>query len=160
MAYIRTRATKAGSISTTLVEAYRDDAGRPRQRILANLHGEPDLLSALGKLTAMRWTLLDQLEEPLEFFEDRREPTKGTGFVLHTARAVAKRNSRVAQINRHLDLIERDMAVIGKHCAASDKQIRAAAEAHKKRFLAALGKRMALGGATREADAKLRRLIR
>jgi hypothetical protein len=35
MAYVR---KQAGSLSTTLVEAYRDKSGRPRQRILANLH--------------------------------------------------------------------------------------------------------------------------
>jgi hypothetical protein len=35
MAYIKTRTTKAGSISTALVEAYRDEKGRPRQRLLA-----------------------------------------------------------------------------------------------------------------------------
>jgi hypothetical protein len=33
MAYVRTRATRAGTVSTTLVEAYRDETGRPRQRI-------------------------------------------------------------------------------------------------------------------------------
>jgi hypothetical protein len=40
MAYIRRRTSKAGAISTALVEAYRDGQGRPRQRLLANLHGE------------------------------------------------------------------------------------------------------------------------
>ena len=48
MAYVRKRTTKAGSVSTTLVESYRDETGRPRQRVLANLHGEPDTLRALA----------------------------------------------------------------------------------------------------------------
>jgi hypothetical protein len=50
MAYIRRRTTKAGSVSTALVESYRDEKGRPRQRLLANLHGEPDTTRALAKL--------------------------------------------------------------------------------------------------------------
>src|SRR6516164_9919101 len=54
MAYVRKRTTKAGSVSTMLVEAYRDKSGHPRQRILANMHGEPDTLRALAKLAAMR----------------------------------------------------------------------------------------------------------
>jgi len=57
MAYVRKRTTKAGSVSTMLVEAYRDKNGHPRQRILANMHGEPDTLRALAKLAAMREAL-------------------------------------------------------------------------------------------------------
>jgi hypothetical protein len=159
MPYIRTRKTKAGSISTTLVEAYRD-AGRPRQRVLANLHGEPDMLSALGKLAMMRRGLLNELERnPLETYE-ARESVKGAGFVLRTERAVAKHDARVAQIYRQLDAIDRDAAVIGRYCTASDDEIEAAAEAYRKRVLTALGKVMALGSAKREADAELRRLYR
>jgi hypothetical protein len=46
---VRKRTTKAGTVSTALVESYRDDQGRPRQRLIANLHGEPDPLRALAK---------------------------------------------------------------------------------------------------------------
>ena len=53
MAFVRTR-TRGDLISTALVEAYRNERGQPRQRLLANLHGEPDLLSALAKLAARR----------------------------------------------------------------------------------------------------------
>jgi hypothetical protein len=63
MAYVRKRTTRAGSVSTTLVEAYRDESGRPRQRVLANLHGEPDTLRALAKLAVIRDVLLEQREE-------------------------------------------------------------------------------------------------
>jgi hypothetical protein len=41
------RTTKAGTISTTLVEAYCDKQGRPHQRVLANLHGKPTALAAV-----------------------------------------------------------------------------------------------------------------
>jgi hypothetical protein len=51
MAYVRQRTTKTGAVSTALVESYRDAQGRPRQRLLANLHGEPDTLRALARLT-------------------------------------------------------------------------------------------------------------
>ena len=63
MAYVKTRTTSSGAISTALVEAFRDDKGRPRQRVLANLHGELDVLSALAKLAARRDALRKEHEE-------------------------------------------------------------------------------------------------
>jgi len=45
--------TKAGMLSTTLIEAYRDENGLPRQRVLANLRGETNTLRALAKLAVM-----------------------------------------------------------------------------------------------------------
>ena len=54
MPYVRSRTTKAGTPSTALVDAYRDKEGRPRQRLLASLHGEPTTLRALAKLAALR----------------------------------------------------------------------------------------------------------
>jgi hypothetical protein len=159
MAYIRTRTTKAGSISTTLVQAYRDHAGRPRQRILANLHGEPDLLRALAKLTLMHAALRDQLDNPLEFYE-RQQPTKGLGFLLHTQRAVVEHNAHIAQITCQLATIEHDAAVIAKHCNASDAEINAAADAHRKRWLQAFHETAALGLAKRAAEKILQRLGR
>ena len=54
MAYVRQRITKAGTVSTALVESYRDGQGEPRQRVLVNLHGEPDTLRALARLTVRR----------------------------------------------------------------------------------------------------------
>jgi hypothetical protein len=83
MAYVRKRTTKAGAPSTTLVEAYRDKSGRPRQRVLADLHGEPNILRALAKLAAKHSVLSEQREE------EHPEPSgKGAGFVLLTDRAL------------------------------------------------------------------------
>jgi hypothetical protein len=62
MPFIRKRSTKTGSISSTLVESYRDEAGRPRLRVLANLHGEPDTPSALAKLAVQRSDLREEKE--------------------------------------------------------------------------------------------------
>ena len=87
MAYVRKRTTKAGSPSTTLVEAYRDRRGRPRQRVLANLHGEPDTLRALAKLACMHEVLSEQR------MEEHAEPSKmGAGFVLVTERSLTEYN--------------------------------------------------------------------
>ncbi len=76
MPFVRRRTTKAGSVSTTLVEAYRDENGRPRQRILANLHGADTLLEALAKLSAQRERLRKEkaelepeLESAARFYE-------------------------------------------------------------------------------------------
>src|SRR5262245_25762544 len=63
MAYIVSRTTKAGTISTALVQSYRDEHGRPRRRILANMHGEPDTLRALAKLAVMRSRLSKEWDE-------------------------------------------------------------------------------------------------
>jgi hypothetical protein len=52
--------SKAGSVSTALIEAYRDKNGRPRQRVLANLHGEPTTLRALAKLAVTHDLLLEE----------------------------------------------------------------------------------------------------
>jgi hypothetical protein len=57
MPFVRTRTTQAGSLSTSLAETYRDGNGKRRYRILANLHGEPDTLSALAKLATRREAL-------------------------------------------------------------------------------------------------------
>jgi hypothetical protein len=66
MTYIRRRNTKAGSVSTALVESYRDEKGRPRQRLLANLHGEPDTVSALAKLEFKRDALRNERASDLK----------------------------------------------------------------------------------------------
>ena len=153
MAYIRQRTTKAGSVSTTLVESYRDEMGRPRQRILANLHGEPDTLRALAKL-AVTHDLLFRLRE-----EEHADPDKqGAGFVLITERALTKHNHRVAQINRQLAVIKRELAVIDKHCSASDDEFQEAVQRYKEGYCKAFEQSMGLAIARKQADAALRRM--
>jgi hypothetical protein len=152
MAFVRQRTTKTGSISTTLVESYRDQNGRPRQRILANLHGEPDTLQALVKLAAMRDTLLERLEE--EHAEPRN---RGEGFVLVSERALTKHNRRLAQC-RQLTTIERDMAAIGKHLPpVSDAELRQAARRYMEDYCRAVKRVMGLAVALKQAEAVLRR---
>ena len=63
MAFIRKRRTSSGNLSTALVEPYRDNAGRPRQRVLANLYGCETTLEALAKLSAQRHRLRQERKE-------------------------------------------------------------------------------------------------
>ena len=53
MAFVRTRTTAGGTVVTTLMESFRDEEGRPRQRTLANLHGAESVDQALARLTAV-----------------------------------------------------------------------------------------------------------
>ena len=140
MAYVRKRTTKAGSLSTTLVEAYRDKSGRPRQRVLANLHGEPDTLRALAKLAVNHDLLLKQREE-----EHAEPDNRGAGFVLVTERALTEHSRRLAQLDHQLAAIERDMAVIDKHLLpASDDEFQQAVQRYKREFCEAFERAVGL----------------
>jgi hypothetical protein len=154
MAYVRTRTTRTGAVSATLVEAYRNENGLPRQRTLANLHGEPDTLRALAKLAALHDILLS--EEQNEGAEPAKE---GAGFVMITDRALTKHSRRIAQINRQLAAIEREMAVISEHCTASDDALQEAVQRYKEDCCRAFEQVMGLGLARKQADAALRRKL-
>jgi hypothetical protein len=152
MAHVRKRTTKAGSVSTTFVESYRDETGRPRQRVLANLHGEPDTLRALAKLAVMHDVLSEQREE------EHAEPGKrGAGFVLVSERALTEHKHRIAQIDRRLVAIERDMAVIDKHCTAGDNDFQEAVRCYRQEYCRAFELALGLASARKQADAALRR---
>ena len=141
------------AVSTTLMESYRDEQGRPRQRVLANLHGEPDTLRALAKLALMHDALLQQREE------EYAEPGKrGAGFVLVTARALTRHNRRIAQIDRQLDSLEREMAAIDQHCSASDDEFEKAAQRYGKEYCKLVERVMGFAVASRQAKAALRRM--
>jgi hypothetical protein len=154
MAYVRTRTTKTGQVSTTLVESYRDESGRPRQRILTNLHGEPDLLRALAKLTAMHDTLLEELQEGAE------SSKLGTGFIMVSDRALAEYDHRTARIVRQLATIERDMAVINEHLPpVGDNEFQATVRRYKEDCGKALYRAMGLAMASKQANAAVRRKL-
>ena len=172
MAFVRTRGTTA-----TLIEAYRDENGRPRQRLLANLHGEPDTLSALAKLAARRKALrteLDALRQ--EEINANQFYSMFTGKVLagHQYSAAKRKEidqllrkrerllARITEIEAALAVIEKDGAVIKKHCDASPAEVQAAVQRFQKKFRDAetlnLGLEYALREQSKEAKAKLRRL--
>jgi hypothetical protein len=96
VAYIRRRASKNGSVSTTLVESYRDDQGRPRERVLANLHGESTSLDALAKLTV-------QIEELRTHRDELIAAKADYGFVM-------------SYVARKLAILEQERAIIAAHC--------------------------------------------
>src|SRR5262245_35857587 len=115
MAYVRTRTSMAGTVSTALMKAYRDDQGRPRQRLIVNLHGEPDALCALAKLTYMRKRLVDEWNESVT----TKDKTSNAGW----------RWRREKQIDRGLAVIERDKAILEKHCSVSAEELYTAMDA-------------------------------
>jgi hypothetical protein len=177
MAYVKTRTTKAGSISTALVEAYRDEKGRPRQRLLASLHGEPDALTALAKLAARRDALRKEKDELAahaaeanKFYEivtlnalqgqqySAAERKEINALMKQRARLLA----RMAKIESDLATIQRDGVVIKKHCSATSSQIQAAIKAFRQKQhdaeTLALGMEYGLRQSLREAKAKLRQL--
>jgi hypothetical protein len=110
--------TKAGSVSTSLVESYRDDKGRPRQRLLANLHGEPDTVSALAKLKVMRKHKDKHRAEYAEYAQTFPEDDDINAMVL-------------SDFDDKLASIEKDISIIKKHCSAPPDEIQAAIAAHK-----------------------------
>jgi chromosome segregation ATPase len=146
MAYVRTRTTRAGTISTALVEAYRDKQGQPRQRVLANLRGEPDLLKALAKLAAQREALRKEgkalvaeaeaanqfyevvTQNALHGFQYSAEQRKEIDDLMRQRERLLK---RLAKVEASLAAIEKDGIIIKKHCAASPDEIQAAIRAYK-----------------------------
>jgi hypothetical protein len=151
--FVRKRTTKAGSVSTALVEAYRDHNGRPRHRILANLHGEPDALSAIAKLI---WLRVVGWSEQDELYKDLKQ-TSETDW-----RAKDRLLKRFDQIEATVARIDREEAAIRKYCSATDEEIKAAYKAFAERLRDAahyaLGVRMIEGKRIKDADTRLRRL--
>jgi chromosome segregation ATPase len=147
MAFIRTRTAKGGTISTTLVEAYRDEQGRPRQRVLANLHGETDLLKALAKLAAQRADLRKEREKFLADYPHMEQfYATVTQNTLHGRKYSAEERKDIDRLMRQrkrllkrfttienaLATIEKEGGVIKKQCTARADEIQAAIQAHKK----------------------------
>ena len=147
MAFIRRRVTERGTTSTTLVEAYRDEEGRPRQRVLANLYGTDSTLAALAKLAAQRELLrkekgkLDPEVEELEKVYStvmanvqsghRYAPTERRK-IDRLKRERKRRMQRIEVVNADLQRVQRDGSVIRKHCDASEDEIQAAIRSYKK----------------------------
>jgi len=173
MAYVRQRTSKSGSVSTTLIEAYRDNSGRPRQSILANLHGEPDTLHALAKLAAMRGALRQERDWLAQQVTDANQWLAQNGIVLSAQDPVLfldakdKRDEfarELAAVECKLTAIEKEGVAVKKHCTAAPEEIQAAIREYKKRHHDAeclvLGMEFINGGHLKEAKAKLRRLRR
>jgi hypothetical protein len=178
MAYVVRRITKAGTVSTALIESCRDEQGRPRQRLLANLHGEPTVLKALAKLAALRDDLRKEREElALEVVEANKLYEIVTQNVMHghqynnTERKeidilMRQREGllkRISKVDRDLAAIQRGGTVIEKHCTATAEEIQTAIKEHKRELYdarcVALGMECSLKERVKKAKAKLRRLM-
>ena len=177
MSYVRQRTTQAGAASTALVESYRDATGRPRQRLLANLHGEPDTLHALAKLAALR-DMLRKEKETLAadavhantFYETvTQETLHGHRYSASERKEIdgllRKREKllrRIAKIERTLAAIEKDGAIIKQHCTAAPDEVQTAIQTFKRKHQDAecliLGMEFAHKQQTREAKAAFRRM--
>ena len=149
MAFVRKRETKTGAISTALVEAYRDEGGRPRQRVLANLRGAETALEALAQLAAQRHELKKEkkrLQPDLKVAEQihsgwmtamasgqrfSAQERKDIDRLLRARKKLLKRSEKVDAL---LNQIERDGAIIKKHCDASPDEIQAAIKTFQKRL--------------------------
>jgi hypothetical protein len=177
MAYVRTRTASSGAISTTLVEAYRDGEGRPRQRVLANLHGEPDVLSALAKLAARRdllrtehAKLAAEAVHANQFYETVTLNTlRGHQFnaekrkeIDRLMKARERLSRRMTKIEADLVVIQKDGAVTKKHCSATHDEVQEAIRAYKQKLHDAeclvLGMDFVRQESLKEAKAQLRRL--
>jgi hypothetical protein len=77
--------------------------------------------------------------------------------VLVTERALTEHNRRLAQIDRQLTAIERDMAVINAHCTASDNEFQEAVQRYKKEYCELFEKALVLAIACKQANTALRR---
>lgn len=168
MAFVRTRGT-----TTALIEAYRDEQGRPCQRLLANLHGEPDMLSALAKLAARRDDLRKEKDasaadavEANKFYEiitfnalrgeqySADERKEIDALMRQRDRLLA----RMAKIESDLAIIQKDGAAIKKHCSATPDEVQAAIRAFKEKFHEAEAMSLGLEFGFKKAKANLRRL--
>lgn len=154
MAYVRQRTTRTWTVSTALVESYRDAQGRPRQRLLANLHGEPDTLRALARLAVRRTSLLAE-----------RKQLMSEGTIDGEAVDVATARRVFAAINAELAELAREQTIIRKHCTATGKQIQAATRAYQQELEdavnAAMGRMVELWGlekGLKKAKTKVRRM--
>jgi hypothetical protein len=168
MAFVRTRGT-----TTALIEAYRDKDGRPRQRLVANLHGEPDTLSPLAKLAARREALraeLASLQEPAAEANEFYAVFAGNVLAGRQYSAAERKEidtlfrqrerlmARMAKVENDLATIQKDGSAIKKHCSATPDEVQAAIRAFKEKFHEA--ETLGLGSefVFKDAKAKLRRL--
>ncbi len=157
MAFIRKRRTSSGNLSTALVEPYRDSAGRPRQRVLANLYGCETTLEALAKLSAQRRRLRQERKE-IETMLPKTAEWAAVAVRLATDPAEAKRigmtaedyrdlnrvmtarkraKARLARIDALLGRIRKDGAVIRKHVDGTEQDVHKAIKDYQEKLSSA-----------------------
>jgi len=157
MAFIRKRRTSSGNLSTTLVEPYRDSAGKPRQRVLANLYGCETTLEALAKLSAQRLRLRQERKEiesmlaktaewaavAVRFATDPAE-FKRAGITAQEYQELSqlmkgrkKAEARLDRIDALLGRIQKDGAVIRKHVDGTEQDVQKAIKDYQEKLSSA-----------------------
>ncbi|MDJ0942164.1 MAG: hypothetical protein QNJ30_01775 [Kiloniellales bacterium] len=178
MAFVRRRTTAGGTLVTTLMESFRDDRGRPRQRTLANLHGAESADQALARVVAVT----ARLEELCRVIEaDAKSVARAAasldggrdGELAWEARiergALQSRKrwlrSRARQLRAALAALEGERRVLEAYRTWDDAELRRAIEREGKALdaaaKAAVGERLAAKSLERrqaKSDAKLRQL--
>ncbi len=154
MAFIRKRRTSSGNLSAALVEPYRDSAGRPRQRVLANLYGCETTLEALAKLSAQRLRLRQESKEIESMLAETAEwaavavrlatdpaEMKRIGITAEDYRDLSrvmttrkKAQARLVRIDALLGRIQNDGTVIRKHVSESEQEIQQAIKDYQERL--------------------------
>ena len=159
---------------TSLVEAYRDAAGRRRQRVLANLRGTSSPLDALAKLAGLRERfrkekdVLSTLKDADEFYERLTTVTsEGRRFskaerkeIDGLLRGREKLLRRQHRIETDIARTQKDGAVVKKHCDASANEIQAAIRRYKNDLENAEAAALGSEYFHKEAKRELRRLAR
>ena len=154
MAFIRKRRTSSGNLSAALVEPYRDSAGKPRQRVLANLYGCETTLEALAKLSAQRQRLRQEREQIHAMLASTSEwatvainvgadpaRAKQLGVSAKEYRELSrlmkdrkKAKARLARIEALLKRVQTDGASIRKHVDATKQEIQQAIKDYQERL--------------------------
>ena len=154
MAFIRKRRTSSGNLSAALVEPYRDSAGRPRQRVLANLYVCETTLEALAKLSAQRQRLRQERGQIASMLKQTDEwAAAAINIAADSAKARQldlspqerrelgeilkgrkKAKARLARIETLLKRVQNDGAVIRKHVAATENEIQQAIKDYQERL--------------------------
>lgn len=154
MAFIRKRRTSSGNLSAALVEPYRNSAGKPRQRVLANLYGCETTLEALAKLSAQRLRLRQERKEiesmlaktaewaavAVRFATDPAE-FKRAGITAQEYQELSqlmkgrkKAKTRLDRIDALLGRIQKDGAVIRKHVDGTEQDVQKAIKDYQKKL--------------------------
>ncbi len=178
MAFVRRRRTPGGTLVTTLMESFRDEQGRPRQRTLANLHGADSADEALARLAAV----MARLEELCRSVEAEAEAVaRGTAPLVGRREAQLPWQARIersalesrgrwlkargAQLRAALAALDADRAKLEAHRTWDDAKLQRAIEREGRALdaatKAAVGERLAAKSLERRrsrSDAKLRQL--
>ena len=155
MAYVRQRITRTGTVSTALVESYRDGQATPATAPAR----QPARRARYAKGAGAAGRATDEPARGTETTDERGTDDDGEAVDVATARRV------FAAIDAELAKLAREQTIIRKHCTATGKQIQAATRAYQQELEdavnAAMGRMVELWGlekGLKKAKTKVRRM--